>query len=85
MNYAVHLKRSAEKELEDLPDHVHDRIVKRLLALEENPRPRGVRKLRDRTGEYRLRVGDYRVLYVVDDTAHVVEVIAIRHRREAYR
>ena len=85
MNYTVHLKRSAEKELEDLPGHVHDRIVKRLLALEQNPRPRGVRKLRGKAEEYRLRVGDYRVLYIVDDAAQVVEVVAIRHRREAYR
>jgi mRNA interferase RelE/StbE len=85
MNYTVRLKRSAEKELEDLPDHVHDRIVKRLLALEQNPRPRGVKKLKGRAEEYRLRVGDYRILYVVDDAIQVVEVIAIRHRREVYR
>jgi mRNA interferase RelE/StbE len=85
MNYTVRLKRSAEKELEDLPDHVHTRTVERLLALEQNPRPRGVRKLRDRAEEYRLRVGEYRILYVVDDAAQAVEVIAIRHRREAYR
>ena len=58
MNYTVRLKRSAEKELEDLPDHVHDRIAERLLTLEQNPRPRGVRKLRGRAEEYRLRVGD---------------------------
>ncbi len=85
MNYTVRLKRSAEKELEDLPDHVHTRTVERLLALEQNPRPRGVRKLRGRAEEYRLRVGEYRILYVVDDAAQAVEVIAIRHRREAYR
>ena len=60
-------------------------IAERLLALEQNPRPRGVRKLRGRAEEYRLRVGDYRVLNVVDDAAQVVEVIALRHRREAYR
>ncbi|MGA9351038.1 MAG: type II toxin-antitoxin system RelE/ParE family toxin [Anaerolineae bacterium] len=84
MNYTVHLKRSAEKELDDLPDPVHNRIVERLLALEQNPRPRGVRKLKGRAEEYRLRVGDYRILYVVDDAAQVVEIIAIRHRREAY-
>ncbi|MBM4467669.1 MAG: type II toxin-antitoxin system RelE/ParE family toxin [Chloroflexi bacterium] len=84
MKYTVRLKRSAEKELEDLPDHVHDRIVKRLLALEQDPRPRGVKKLKGRAEEYRLRAGDYRILYVVDDAAQVVEIIAIRHRREAY-
>jgi len=84
MNYTVHLKRSAEKELDDLPDPIHNRIVERLLALEQNPRPRGVKKLKGRAEEYRLRVGDYRVLYVVDDAAQVVEIMAVRHRREAY-
>ena len=85
MNYTVRLKRSAEKELEDLPDNIHNRIVKRLLALEQNPRPRGTRKLRGRAEEYRLRIGDYRALYIVDDAAQEVEVIVIRRRREAYR
>ena len=84
MKYTVRLKRSAEKELDDLPERVHNRIVERLLALEQNPRPRGVKKLKGRAEEYRLRVGDYRVLYVVDDAAQVVEIIAVRHRREAY-
>ena len=58
MSYTVRLKRSAEKELEDLPDHVYDRIAERLLTLEQNPRPRRVRKLRGRAEEYHLRVGD---------------------------
>jgi len=54
MSYTVRLKRSAEKELEGLPDNIHNRIVKRLLTLEQNPRPRGVRKLRGRAEEYEL-------------------------------
>ena len=84
MPYAVHLKRSAEKELGDLPREVHQKIIKRLLALKANPRPPGVKKLGG--GErYRIRVGDYRVLYTIDETIKKIEVSAVGHRREVYR
>ena len=84
MPYIVHLKRSAEKELADLPREVHQRIIKRLLTLKANPRPRGAKKLGG--GEsYRIRVGDYRVLYTIDDTLQKIEVSAVGHRREVYR
>jgi mRNA interferase RelE/StbE len=63
MSYQVLIKRSAEKELEALPAELQDRIVRKLLVLEGNPRPQGVKKLQG-GNTYRLRVGDYRVLYV---------------------
>jgi len=66
MTYQVITKRSAEKDTDALPAKVYERIVKRLLALEENPRPTGSKKLQGQDS-YRLRVGDYRVLYTVDD------------------
>jgi mRNA interferase RelE/StbE len=84
MVYQVLLKRSAEKELDSLPKDLRQRIIKRLLALEENARPDGVRKLQGEEA-YRIRVGDYRVLYTVDDIDHLVTVYAIGHRREVYR
>jgi len=84
MPYVVHLKRSAEKELADLPREVHQRIIKRLLTLKANPRPPGAKKLGG--GEkYRIRVGDYRVLYIIDDALQKIEVSAVGHRREVYR
>ena len=84
MPYVVHLKRSAEKELADLPREVHQRIIKRLLTLKATPRPPGARKLGG--GErYRIRVGDYRVLYTIDDALQKIEVSAVGHRREVYR
>ncbi|HAK95930.1 MAG TPA: hypothetical protein DCM87_13295 [Planctomycetes bacterium] len=82
--YVVLLKRSAEKELDRLPGDVHGRIVARLLALRENPRPANARKLRAREA-YRVRVGDYRILYTIDDPARRIEVFSIAHRREVYR
>ena len=84
MSYQVLLKRSAEKELDALPASVRERIVARLLDLEENPRPVGVSKLQGQTS-YRLRVGNYRVLYTIEDTDRLVTIYAIGHRREVYR
>ena len=84
MAYSVALKRSAEKELEVLPEKIHDHIVSQLISFKENPRPAGVLKLRGRPG-YRKRVGDYRILYTVDDENKRVEVVSIAHRKEVYR
>jgi mRNA interferase RelE/StbE len=84
MPYVVHLKRSAEKELADLPREVHQRIIKRLLTLKANPRPPGAKKLGG-GDRYRIRVGDYRVLYTIDDAIQKIEVSAVGHRREVYR
>jgi mRNA interferase RelE/StbE len=84
MPYAVHLKRSAEKELAGLPREEQQRVIKLLLALKTNPRPPGIKRLGG--GErYRLRVGDYRVLYTIDDALKKIEVSAVGHRREVYR
>lgn len=67
-----------------LPRGVHQRVTKRLLALKANPRPPGAKKLGG--GErYRIRVGDYRVLYTIDDALQKIEVSAVGHRREVYR
>jgi mRNA interferase RelE/StbE len=84
MSYAVYLKRSAEKELADLPREVQQRIIKRLLTLKTNPRPPGAKKLGG-GDRYRIRVGNYRVLYTIDDALQKIEVSAVGHRREVYR
>ncbi len=84
MAYSVALKRSAEKELEILPEKIHNHIVSQLISFKENPRPAGIIKLRGRPG-YRKRVGDYRILYTVDDENKRVEVVSVAHRKEVYR
>jgi mRNA interferase RelE/StbE len=84
MPYVVYVKRSAEKELAGLPLQVHQRIIKRLLTLKANPRPPGAKKLGS-AERYRLRVGDYRILYTIDDDLQKIEVSAVGHRREVYR
>jgi mRNA interferase RelE/StbE len=82
--YQLRLVRSARKELEALPDTVLARVARELDALPANPRPRGCKKLRGAADLFRVRVGDYRIIYRVDDRARVIEVRAIRDRKDAY-
>jgi len=82
--YAVELKPSARKELERLPAKLIERIFPRLEALGSEPRPAGCKKLKGGQQEWRIRVGDYRVVYVIDDAKLRVSVTRIRHRSEVY-
>ena len=84
MKYRVHIIRSAEKEIDGLPLSMNRRISHKILSLEQNPRPRGSKKLSARE-QYRLRVGDYRILYDIDDSNQVVTLFAVGHRSEVYR
>ncbi|MDP1713587.1 MAG: type II toxin-antitoxin system RelE/ParE family toxin [Anaerolineales bacterium] len=84
MAYQVIIKKSVEKELDSLSAKLRERIIQRLLVLEENPRPQGVKKLQGEES-YRLRIGDYRALYSIDDKKKEILVYAIGHRREVYR
>lgn len=83
MSYTLLIVSSAEKEMNRLPATVHARLSKRLLSLGDDPRPRGVQKLSGRA-EYRLRVGDYRILYIIDDSSRTVTILVVGHRREVY-
>ena len=83
--YSVVVARSARKELERLGQPQISRILRRIEALALTPRPEGCRKLQGASNLWRIRVGDYRVLYAVDDAQKVVDIIAVRHRSEAYR
>jgi mRNA interferase RelE/StbE len=83
--YAIVFARSARKELEALPRSLSARIVMRIEALATNPRPRGCRKLHGSESIWRIRLGDYRVIYAIDDSARLIDINAVRHRRDAYR
>ncbi len=83
MKYEVRILHPAEKEMDKLPAAIHAHISEGILSLEDNPRPRGTKKLSGRE-EYRLRVGNYRILYTVSDKDRVVTIFAIGHRREVY-
>ncbi len=84
-DYGVEVKPSARKELEALPDNVLARVVQRIDALRRNPKPAGVKKLKGYKDQWRIRVGDWRVLYIIDDAAKLVSITRIAHRREVYR
>ena len=83
--YEVLLERRAERDLRQLPAEAFHRIIAALEALAENPRPTGHRKITGSQSDWRIRVGDYRVIYEIDETTQVVRVMRVRHRREAYR
>jgi mRNA interferase RelE/StbE len=84
-DYSLSFARSARKELERLPGDIAGRILAKVETLAENPRPVGVVKLHGQKNLWRLRVGDYRIVYSVDDFSRMVDVSIIRHRREVYR
>ena len=85
MRYRVLILSAAQKEHNAIPSPWYESIEERLLALAENPRPPGCKKLKDGHGDWRIRVGVYRVLYNIDDERLTVTILRIRHRREAYR
>lgn len=84
MSYHVEIATSAERDLKHLPRSIARRIGRRLRQLGDVPRPTGVKKLRV-SPFYRLRVGDYRVIYEIHDREQRVVILHIRHRQEAYR
>jgi mRNA interferase RelE/StbE len=83
-NYSIVLKSSAQKELDALDDAVFFRIDRKILALAETPRPSGCKKLRGYKDQWRIRVGDWRVVYIIDDSAKRVSITCVAHRREVY-
>jgi mRNA interferase RelE/StbE len=82
--YRVALIPRAERDLAALPREAQARIDARILALSQDPRPPGVKKLQGEEGFYRIRVGDYRIVYSVDDRDLLVLVVRIASRGEAY-
>lgn len=83
--YAVSFRRSAEKDLRKLDPAMQRRVLRAVEELARKPRPSGCRKLQGGEEAYRIRLGDYRVIYTVDDGVKVVAVERVRHRREVYR
>jgi mRNA interferase RelE/StbE len=83
-DYSIVFARSARKELEALPEAIALRILARIESLAEDPRPRGCLKLSGSDNLWRIRVGDYRVVFSINDPDLLIDVIAVRHRRDAY-
>ena len=84
-NYKLALTESAEKELNRLPGSAVVRIMGRIEKLADDPRPSGCKKLKGGVNEWRIRIGDYRVIYAIEDNTKTVDVTRIAHRKEAYK
>jgi mRNA interferase RelE/StbE len=82
--YAINVTRPAHRELGNLSRDTLNRVAQKIDALANEPRPPGCRKLVGQENLWRIRVGDYRVLYSIDDSARLIEIIAVRHRSKAY-
>ena len=83
-SYFVEVKPSARKELEALADKMLARVLKKMNSLGNAPRPAGCKKLKGYQDQWRVRVGDWRVVYIIDDAAKLVSITRIAHRREVY-
>ncbi len=84
MSYEILVLPKAQRQIKELPSAVQKRISAAVRALKDNPRPPGVRKLADVEDLYRLRVGEYRVIYGVGDKVLVVVLVTVGHRRDVY-
>ena len=84
-SYKVVLTKSAEKSLGKIPNRLLTKIIQDLQNLEHNPRPKGCKKLVNLDNLWRIRIGDYRVIYSIDDVILLVDVREIGHRKEIYK
>ncbi len=82
-SYTILLSKKAKKQLDKLTDDIAEPIFEAIAELSNNPRPHGYKKLKGRNG-YRIRIGDYRVIYEIFDNRLVIDVVAVGNRREIY-
>lgn len=82
-NYTIVLSKKAQKQLDKLPNRIVEPILTAISSLEENPHPNGYKKLKGREA-YRIRTGDYRIIYSVFDDELIVDVITLGHRKDIY-
>jgi mRNA interferase RelE/StbE len=85
MAYAVTVKASAIKQIDALPKPMAKRVLARVESLGQEPRPPGCVKLKGASSLWRIRIGDYRVVYAIDETTKTIDVRIVAHRREVYR
>ena len=83
--YQVIIKKQVEKQLEKIPRNYFRSISKSLDKLSFNPRPSGCKKLTNFDGLYRIKVGNYRVIYLIEDDKLIIEIIKIGHRQSIYK
>jgi len=85
MLYELFIERRAEKDLKKVDASLFSLIVEKIKSLSENPHPAGSRKLSGSQNDWRIRIGDYRVLHEIDNKARTIKIMRVKHRREVYR
>ena len=83
--HEVFLERGAERDLKRMPALEFSRVIGRIQGLANSPRPPGSRKIAGSEGDWRIRIGDYRVVYAVDEKQKVITIFRVRHRKDIYR
>ena len=83
--HKVLIEKTAERDLKKLPRETFNRIGPHIAALGDDPRPAGCKKLAGAENSWRIRVGDYRVIYEIDDPALIVRIMRVRHRSGVYQ
>jgi mRNA interferase RelE/StbE len=84
MMYQLVIERNAQKQLAKISTGNYDKIIEALKDLIHNPRPHGYKKLKGRPG-YRIRVGDYPIIYAIEDNILIVYILDVDHRKDVYR
>ncbi len=82
--YQIVISKKAQKEIDTLPVYISGNVDTHILALADNPRPQGCKKLEGFKNAYRIRVGKYRIVYTIEDNILTVTIVAIRNRKDAY-
>ncbi len=83
--YKITIKKTAAKELDELPNKIAVLITKAIFQLSENPRPEGCKKLKgNKLDFWRIRIGNYRVIYSIDDGIEIIDIQKVGHRKDIY-
>jgi mRNA interferase RelE/StbE len=82
--YQVVINKKAQKEIDALPSYIKGSVDEHILALGANPRPQGCIKLKGGDNLYRIRIGEYRVVYAIEDEIRIIEIVKVAHRRDVY-
>ncbi len=85
MTYKIIITKSIQKQLDNLPSNIQDRVYEKISQLAEEPRPDGVAKLKGYDNEYRIRIGDYRLVHEIQDEKLIVLILQCKHRRDVYK
>lgn len=85
MSYEIIVPKPVQKQLDALPDDIRKRVLENILRLVKDPRPPGVKKLKGFDNEYRIRIGDYRVRYEINDKTLIILLLHCKHRKDVYR